>query len=209
MIDHFTHTIRTKGFTLIETLVALTLLTTAIIPPISLTVQSLSTAYYARDQITAYYLAQEAIEVVRDVRDANVLKAALGQTGVNLLDNIPNTTGRPFVVDSLQNTMSVCQDNTNGNLCPPLQTDSTQTVYGYNPSCTISTTGDCGTGSGWIDSRFTRYVKAVQVSDGGTGIPQEIRVSVTVSWKYGQMQVPRSFTISEDIYRWVKDNSAT
>ena len=50
-----------KGFTLIETLVAVSLLTVAIVAPMTLTARSLSAAYYARDQITAFHLAQEAI----------------------------------------------------------------------------------------------------------------------------------------------------
>src|SRR3989338_949042 len=61
------------GFTLIETLVAISLLTIAIIAPMALTAQSLATAYYARDQITAFYMAQEAIEGVRALRDGQIL----------------------------------------------------------------------------------------------------------------------------------------
>ena len=48
-----------RGFTLIETLVAISLLMVAIVAPMSLTARSLATAYYARDQITAFHLAQK------------------------------------------------------------------------------------------------------------------------------------------------------
>src|SRR3989338_503600 len=68
----------TTGFTLIETLVAISLLTVAIVVPMSLVTKSLSTAYYARDQVTAFHLAQEAIEIVRHVRDNNILMNAQG-----------------------------------------------------------------------------------------------------------------------------------
>src|SRR3989338_11299272 len=40
-----------RGFTLIETMVAIALLTISIVAPMSLTTQSLASAYYARDQI--------------------------------------------------------------------------------------------------------------------------------------------------------------
>ena len=63
------HQKTSRGFTLIETLVAVSLLAVVIVAPMSLTTQSLSSAYYARDQMTAFHLAQEAIESVRSVRD--------------------------------------------------------------------------------------------------------------------------------------------
>jgi type II secretory pathway pseudopilin PulG len=66
------------GFTLVETLAAITLIMVAIVAPMGLTVQSLSVAYYARDQITASNLAQEGIEIVRSMRDANVLSTSEG-----------------------------------------------------------------------------------------------------------------------------------
>ncbi len=62
-----------RGFTLIETLVAVSLLVIAIVAPMSLVSQALTTAYYARDQVAAYSLAQDGIESVRAVRDGNLL----------------------------------------------------------------------------------------------------------------------------------------
>ena len=64
--SHWGLTLRTtRGFTLVETLAAITLIMVAIVAPMGLTVQSLSVAYYARDQITASNLAQEGIEAVK------------------------------------------------------------------------------------------------------------------------------------------------
>ena len=62
-----------KGFTLIETMVAITVLMTAIVGPMEIASKALFSSYYARDQITAYYLAQEGIEIVRAKRDSYVL----------------------------------------------------------------------------------------------------------------------------------------
>ena len=91
-----------RGFTLIETLAAIMLITVSIVAPMELTVQSLSAAYYARDQITASNLAQEGIEAVRAVRDANVLKIAEGVTPApDLFDGIPDN-GNNFNVDGTQ-----------------------------------------------------------------------------------------------------------
>ena len=98
-----------QGFTLLETMVAVTLLTIAIVAPMSLTTQALGSAYYARDQITASYLAQEGIEAVRSVRDANILLNSVG-TNVDLLTGLPATAylGVPFTIDARDNSMNAC-----------------------------------------------------------------------------------------------------
>ncbi len=67
---------RNIGFTLIETLVAISILTIALTGPLAIIAQALRSSYYSRDEITAYYLAQEAIEYIRNKRDANGLKGA-------------------------------------------------------------------------------------------------------------------------------------
>lgn len=64
---------RARGFTLIETLVAVLLLTTSIVGPLTLASKGLSATLIARDQMVAFNLAQDAIEYVRFVRDTNKL----------------------------------------------------------------------------------------------------------------------------------------
>ncbi len=61
--------IHSRGFTILETLVAIAILIIAITGPLAIVAQSLRSSYFSRDQITAYYLAQEAIEYVRNTRD--------------------------------------------------------------------------------------------------------------------------------------------
>jgi len=173
-----------EGMTLIETLVAITILTVAIISPMSLTMQSLSASYYARDQIAAFNLGQEAIESVRAIRDGNILRIAYDQpdpdcSPMTLLCSIP--IGTSFVIDTRDNAITQCTGE-----CPPLQTDGD--LYGYE--------------SGWADTRYTRTVSADFVD----GTTDEIRVSVTVTWTAGHLQT-RSFTIYENLYRWVNDGS--
>ena len=62
-----------KGFTLIETFVAVTVLTIAMMGPFTLVMKSLAISKATKGQITAMYLAQEAIEFVRNIRDENIL----------------------------------------------------------------------------------------------------------------------------------------
>lgn len=60
-----------KGFTLIEALVAFLMLTVAIAPSFFVMVSSMNLGGRIRMNLTAANLAQEGIEVVRAVRDAN------------------------------------------------------------------------------------------------------------------------------------------
>jgi len=172
-----------EGFTMIETLVAISVLVVSIAAPMTLAAQSLASAFYARDQVTAFHLAQEAVEAIRVTRDGNVLRSVQG-TPTNLLAGIPSIEGDPFTVDTRDNSMELCSGT-----CDPLKNDGE--LYGY------------GLGAEWEDTRFTRTVRALGIGDG----INEIRVSVEVSWTTGSFQ-ERSFTISENLYRWVEDGTS-
>ncbi len=58
-----------KGFTLIETFVAVLILVFAVIGPLGLLSRAIADGNYAKNQVTAYYLAQEAIELFINHRD--------------------------------------------------------------------------------------------------------------------------------------------
>ncbi|MEY4747213.1 MAG: hypothetical protein RLZZ416_262 [Candidatus Parcubacteria bacterium] len=186
------------GFTLIETLVAISLLTVAIVAPMSLTAQSLASAYYARDQITAFYMAQEAIEALRSIRDSQILTIALtaNASSVSIFGPLEDrgligtslASARPFTVDAHTGDSSTSIAECPQSACPPLQTDGT--LYGY--------------GTGWTNTNFTRMVRAAYVDSGHN----EIRVSVTITWRTGAFEI-KNFTISENLYRWVNDGAGT
>ena len=60
-----------KGFTLIETLVAIAVLGVGLIPAFIQASSALSLSQTVRNSLTATYLAQEGIETIRAMRDAN------------------------------------------------------------------------------------------------------------------------------------------
>jgi len=65
-----------KGFTLVETLVALVLVTIAMGPVFILATSSLNVAARIEHNLVASSLAQEGVEVVRNIRDTNWLNGA-------------------------------------------------------------------------------------------------------------------------------------
>lgn len=67
---------KNKGFTLIETLFAVLILGLTIVGPLSIAAKGLQLALVSKDQTTAFYLAQDAVEYVHFARDTNCLTAS-------------------------------------------------------------------------------------------------------------------------------------
>ena len=168
------------GFTLVETLVAVSVLVVAVAAPMTLAAKSLLTAFYAKDQITASYLAQEAIELVRNQRDQNFIRILQGDSTAAWLDGI-TTTGSSFTIDARNGAMDSC-----GGVCDNLYLNKVDGIYAYS------------TGSGWQKSRFVRTTTVDMVSGSNDN---EAVIAVVVQWNgsFGS----RTFTLSEHIYNWV------
>ncbi len=71
------------GFTLVEAMVALVILTTALGPILYLANSAVNSAYIIRDNMTAAGLAQEGVEVIRAIRDANWLNSRAFDSGLS------------------------------------------------------------------------------------------------------------------------------
>jgi len=171
-----------RGFTLLETLVALSVLTSAILGPLSLAAYSIRSAGSSQNQFTAFYLAQEAMEYVRNRRDSNAL-----QNKSNWLDGLVPFAGAicenengcyidPTLSDSNPSSITSCQ--TSG--CPKLRYNAAAGIYSYN--------------SADPETIFTSKVKLTWVS------AYEEKIEVTISWQ--DRGVFRSFTFEEDILDW-------
>jgi prepilin-type N-terminal cleavage/methylation domain-containing protein len=71
-----------NGFTLIEALVAITILTMSIAGPMVTASDGLKNSTFARDQIVAFYIGQEGVEIIRSIRDGNALNNTPWLTGI-------------------------------------------------------------------------------------------------------------------------------
>lgn len=162
-----------RGFTLIETLVAISVLLVSLAGPLSIAAQALRSAYSARDQVTAFYLAQEAIEYVRSYRDENYL----APPPVNWLKGINTCLGASCTVDFRNFTHQVCDSGG----CSPLL---------------IGSDGLYNTKSGDL-SMFTRTLTLSAVP----GNPDEVLVDVTVTWTSAGLN--RTFNLTEHIFDWL------
>jgi type II secretory pathway pseudopilin PulG len=100
---------KNKGFTLVETLVAISIFTVSILGLISILASGVSDISYAKQKIVASYLAQEGIEYVRNMRDTAVLYPSVGQTAQDMWNTF--TSGLPKTIP--------CSDSS----CPVFSSD--------------------------------------------------------------------------------------
>lgn len=63
-----------RAFTLVETLVAVSILLLIVVGPLTITARTTKSASYAAEQVVAYFLAQEGLEIAQRARDEEILK---------------------------------------------------------------------------------------------------------------------------------------
>ncbi len=146
------------GLTLIETLVAISVLLVSVVGPMVIYSRNISDARFAGNQTTAYYLAQEAIEFVKYRVYTNLNNGNIWMSGLNNC-----TAGNICRIDTVNNDLCL---STNPN-CPDfIKLDNG--VYNYNSG---------------TDTIFKRDLS---ITDGGNGGDEAI-VTATVTWtRFGE-----------------------
>ena len=133
-------TLQSKGgFTLIETLVGITILLVSVVGPLFIAFQGVSLAYFAKDQIVASYLAQEGIEFVRFRIITNSNMGSVGKdlilsgTAYDLEDcSWQSNTGKYCIVDVFNDTVTRCDlDALPGDDCQYIKYDVAAEKYEY------------------------------------------------------------------------------
>ena len=182
----------TTGFTLIEVLVALFILSLSIVAMMSVLASGISNTAYAKNKMIATYLAQEGVEYFRNMRDTNMLYYD-SQSASNGWNN--------FVTN---NTKGANQC-TNNKVCN-FDASVLNTITNCNaPTCTAlnfisSSVGGGGysnTGGGTA-TIFARKVTAIPVVDSNN---EQITISSTVEWT--QKSTKYSVTFSEVLFNWM------
>ncbi len=195
--------IKNKGFTLVETLVAIAILSLAITGPMVIAQKGVSSSIYARDEVTAFYLAQEAVEYVRNVRDtnriagygsdwlsqftaANCVDTGSQRCQINAIENFDVPSKEPEAISEC----STLPKSGGVDVCSPIEFDSSpsRNLYGYPEPDTSA--------DAWAPTVFTRTVDIKKEPNN----PNEAVITVTISWQTNIFIPPESFTISEHIF---------
>jgi prepilin-type N-terminal cleavage/methylation domain-containing protein len=181
-----------RGFTLVETLVAISIFSVSFLGIMSVLASSISNTTYIKQKIIASYLAQEGIEYIRNMRDTfifydktsgwnnfksklNSCNGAGNECGFNVSHYIP--------LDS-----SFIDKCNNSNICK---------VY-------LDNGGNYNTNSAGVDSGFTRKIWMMKAdgSSGGIGNADEVRIYSEVKWTQGSGL--HNITFFENLFNWVE-----
>src|SRR3989344_2041677 len=167
---------KNKGFTIIESLIAITILLVAIAGTGSAIQTGISSYIYSKEQTIAFYLAQEGFEQIRNIRDENKLNNRNWLTGLSLNASDPCYFGNACTVEPVASALATRCASGPGQ-CPILRQDSTTGFFVYN--------------SAWPVTVFRREIVLENIND------HEVAIRVTVDWSKGLST--RKFEARENI----------
>lgn len=166
-----------NGFTLLEVMAAVFVVTVGLIG-IFIVIQNLSTyTAYAKDRLVASYLAQEGMEIIRNIRDTNWLERSTTPDNPwdeGLLTGCLNNCEVDYTTPTVPDPIILSYEDRN------LKIDPNNGFYKY----------DC---SGCPESKFTRKIT---ITPDGT---DALTVKVSVSWPKGKAEV------LEKLYNWQEE----
>lgn len=180
------------GFTLLETLIAIFIMVVAFTSLLSLMTTTMFSARYANNEITATYLAQEAVDYIRNDRDTTAFQ---GGIWLNFLAHYGSSLGTPsgcFVVpdgcyfdvtDTTYSNIKQCNNPPTPFSCPYFNYEESPTSGGYYK----------------YDATFpkTNFKRTVTMELNGT---DEVLITVRIDWSNGSKA--RSQTLRASVLKW-------
>ena len=178
---------KNSGFTIIETLVAVAILMISIAGPLTIAEKGLTAAIYARDQVTASFLAQDAMEYIKNIRDTNMKKGDDWTQGLQSCIN-SGSSSNPCKIDTITgiNPITSC-DPVNANTC-----------YLYMSNNGIYTTASS-------NNTLTKFQRSFYLEKPTVGLDNngdEVLVRVTVQWTNGT--IANVVTLDSELFNVIK-----
>ena len=165
------------GFTLVEVIIAIGLLSMTVVGPLYFATNSINTGLASKNQLVAFYLAQEAIEYVKAVRDGNFYG---GDNWING-GNLSLCNGSDCIVDAINNDIQTLASYNDCGVEQTIKYDEVTGYYNHNND------GEC--------SIFKRFVLIDNVNS------DEARVIVAVTWDERMLGI-RTVVLEEHIFNW-------
>lgn len=155
------------GFTLVESLVAVSILSISILASFGAVSTSLQNSTTNKEQITAFFLIQDGMELIKNIRDENAL-ISIGGGSNTWLSSLAAVAGDPCYfgktcrIEGQPTSKTITYCGVAFGSCPVLKQDSGTYLYGYT--------------TGWTDTIYKREIQFTSVS------AYEVKVTIRVSW---------------------------
>lgn len=186
-----------SGFSLVETLVAITILLIVIIGPMSISATAARSTSFASEQVVAFFLAQEGAEIAQKARDDILLKYFLDPTDSNYLadpwnefavvGNSPYANCFNALGCGLELNSDAAGTIKNPVLCSGTACNLHYDLDGERSRYTYTSAGNERT-------LFTRVIKFQEVSS------NEIRVISTVFWRTGAQRAAQQVEVETYLF---------
>jgi len=191
---------RSRGFTLLETIVALAVIMAAVVGPVALITRGIFSASFSKNKLIATNLAQEGIELVRTVRDNNVLCDTTNGTTTWEWNRNP---GGGFITDGYYavyvNAVTAIQRsncNTLADIPTPLL--SPTSAEGEVVRFDGQVYGNSGVPTIFRRGVFVDFSPATPDS----GIPAQDQLDIISRVTWNEKGIPRNIELRERLYNW-------
>jgi len=166
-----------KGFTLLETIVAIAVLTLAFLGPLAVSTFLLSRSSFSSNQVIAYNLAEEGMELIINKRDSLIFADPSGgwNTFKTTMQSAQCHVGNGCYINITNGAMNGCGGN-----CPVLRKDTVSGLYSYDAS-----------------DPATIFERRIFIPAGGGTDEKQVRVTVLWQEKKGGT---RSFVFERYVY---------
>ena len=185
----------TKGYSLVEALVAVSILMLSIVGPMTIAAKGIQTGRFVNQQATAVYLAQEGIESVAAVRNQEALKnfgdpsAWDWAEGGGVLNACRGANGCNIEWD---NSVDGATTNYSVTGCNSGASDPCHLYLSTNPSDRSQYTMLDDTGEQSL------YTRVIRINDSGSD--REVEVTSSVSWEANIFGGTRTVVLTSYLY---------
>ncbi len=189
------YTKQQSGFTLVETLVSLTILLLVIIGPMTISSSTAKSTTYASEQVLAFFLAQEGSELAQKARDDLLLSNGL--FGSSAWSDFTDTSASGDMFPCFN--ASGCGLEINTDLVGSLSTTNCSTVTNCRINVDLSpgvsrSRYTYSTGASITASPFTRVIKLTPVSS------NQVQVVSEVTWRTGNQITEQSVQVETYLF---------